>query len=99
MGPGHRRGRGKVAFMEVQRTKGLGSEAAFFLSTFLSHPVHFSFLYFSYLAVNSLSKVIVFSISVIYFTSFIIFFCLKEGASQWQVNVEKSIWAIHGGLC
>ena len=26
------------------------------------------------------------------------FFCLKEGASQWQVNVEKSIWAIHGGL-
>lgn len=45
-----------------------------FLSTFLSHPVHFSFLYFSYLAVNPLSKVIVFSISVIYFTSFIIFF-------------------------
>lgn len=49
MGPGHRRGRGKVAFMEVQRTKGLGSEAAFFLSTFFSvtHeaivPLHCSF--------------------------------------------------------
>lgn len=52
------------------------------LSTFLSHPDHFSFLYcphvspcFSYLAVNLLSKLIIFSISVIYFSPFI--FCLK----------------------
>lgn len=55
-----------------------------FLSAFLSHPVHFSFLYcphispyFSYLAINPLSKVIILSISVIYFISFIYFFVLN----------------------
>ena len=53
------------------------------LSTFLSHPVHFSFLccphispYFSYLAVNPLSKVIIFSICQLFY--FIYFFFVSN---------------------